>query len=448
MENSFKTNQVLLKENALLKKRIRELVQAELEHIQAENALLESEENASAILREMHDGFWLMHVQDSMILDVNEAMCRLLGYTREEILKIPIAEIAVNDSPELISSRSKHIIKFGSAHFESSFKCKNGTFIDVEVSATYLSKRKLFFCFCRDVTDSKSLEKELLDSKTILQAVMDGTPDAVFVKDCDSRMLMANPATLAILGKSTEQIIGKESKEIHENPDVVRAIMEHDKLVISSGKAFLIEEKVPTVDGLRVYQSTKAPYRDGAGKIIGVIGISRDITEYKQAKEELEKHRSHLENIVKERTEELENKNIALQELNMALKVLLQKREDDKNDMEERFLINIQNLILPYIEQLKQSSLGARQRSQLDIMEAHLHEIATPLLKNIRQFNFTPREIQVAILVRHGKSTKECAEILGIASSSIDVYRKSIRKKLGLSNRSVNLISYLDSLQQ
>ena len=97
---------------------------------------------------------------------------------------------------------------------------------------------------------------------------------------------------------------------------------------------------------------------------------------------------------------------------------------------------------------MKKGYLDVGQRSYIDLIETHLQEIAKPLMKNLRQFNLTPKEIKVAMLVRKGKSTKEIAAILGISSGSIDVHGKNIREKLGRSNQKVNLQSYLDNLEQ
>ena len=179
-----------------------------------------------------------------------------------------------------------------------------------------------------------------------------------------------------------------------------------------------------------------------------MITMVRDITDRKQAEEELERYRMHLEEMVKERTEELEIKNITLKELNTTLKILLKQREDDKKDMEERFVMNVRTLVLPFVEQMKNGRLDVGQQPCLDIIETHLNDIATPLLKNIRQFNLTPKEIKVAALVRNGKTTKEIAEILRIATGSIDIHRNNIRKKLGLGNRKANLQSHLQTLDQ
>jgi PAS domain S-box-containing protein len=173
--------------------------------------------------------------------------------------------------------------------------------------------------------------------------------------------------------------------------------------------------------------------------------MMRDITERKRMVEDLERHRTHLAQMVEERTAELEAKSISLQELNAALKTLVQQREDDKKDMEEKFVMNVKNLVIPCVEQIKKGRLDSAQRAYLEALETHLAGITTPLLQNMRQFNLTPKEIKVAVLVRQGKSTKQIAKILGIAPGSIDVHRRNIRRKLGLTNKKANLLSLLES---
>lgn len=141
-------------------------------------------------------------------------------------------------------------------------------------------------------------------------------------------------------------------------------------------------------------------------------------------------------------------KSIALQELNAALKVILKQREDDKKVIEETIVMNVKNLVLPCVEQMKKGRLDSAQRAYLEALETHLNGITTPLLQNMGQFNLTPKEIKVAVLVRHGKSTKQIAEILGIAGGSVDVHRRNIRKKLGLTNKKANLLSRLEILDK
>jgi len=125
--------------------------------------------------------------------------------------------------------------------------------------------------------------------------------------------------------------------------------------------------------------------------------------------------------------------------------VLLQKREEDKRQVEELIVSNIKNLVYPYIEKMRNDLPNAKQNLLLSIIETHLNELLSPLLKKLQQFNLTPKEVQVAAMVKDGKTTKEIAKVLGVATSSIDAHRNSIRKKLGLS-REANLQSKLQSL--
>ncbi|MEQ8164436.1 MAG: helix-turn-helix transcriptional regulator, partial [Smithellaceae bacterium] len=114
---------------------------------------------------------------------------------------------------------------------------------------------------------------------------------------------------------------------------------------------------------------------------------------------------------------------------------------------EENLVANISSLVLPYIGGIRRNNLDAQQQLCLDTIEKNLSGIVSPLLKNIRQFELTPREIQIVSLIKDGKTTKEIARALGIGEGSIDTHRKNIRKKMGL-NRSCNLQSHLRFLEK
>jgi PAS domain S-box-containing protein len=135
-----------------------------LKETETRKQINDSKERANAILSQMHDGFWITNPQSGQVIDVNEAMCRMVGYTQDEMLKMSVADVEANDSPEMIAQRIQQIIQTGSAHFESRFRRKDGAVIDVEVSVTHLPKDNLFFGFHRDITERKWMEQE----KTIL----------------------------------------------------------------------------------------------------------------------------------------------------------------------------------------------------------------------------------------------------------------------------------------
>lgn len=163
-------------------------------------------------------------------------------------------------------------------------------------------------------------------------------------------------------------------------------------------------------------------------------GIVLDITKEVEATAALKAREKEL----KERTE-------SLSEVNTALEVLLQKRETDRMEMEEKMLTNAKSLILPYLEKLKASRMDEHQRVYLNLVEANLNEILSPLSRRMSKFylNFTPSEIQVANLVKQGKTTKDVARILGLSSRTIEAVRYTIRRKLGIKKKRANLRSYL-----
>ena len=148
------------------------------------------------------------------------------------------------------------------------------------------------------------------------------------------------------------------------------------------------------------------------------------------------------------REHELKQEKQSLKEVNTALKVLLKRMEEDRYEIEEKVTSNIKELVLPYLEKLKSETLPSQQQIFIDIIESNLNNIISPFLKKITSdfFSFTPREIQVSVLVRDGRTTKEIAEILYISRGTINFHRKSIRKKLGINNSRVNLRTHLLSL--
>ena len=168
-----------------------------------------------------------------------------------------------------------------------------------------------------------------------------------------------------------------------------------------------------------------------------VVVSHEDVTAIKLAEEAL-----------RERELELELQTQKLEETNTALRVLLKAREEDKQALEEKVLANVKELIIPYLKDLKNAGLDSRQKAYLEIVESNLNDIISPFLHQLssKYLNLTPREIQVATLVKEGKATKEIAELLHLSMNAVDFHRKNIREKLGLKNKKANLRTHLLSL--
>jgi len=129
-------------------------------------------------------------------------------------------------------------------------------------------------------------EQEVRRSNALLRAIADTTPDLIFVKDRDSRMLLANPAMLRAIGKSEAAVIGRNDLELL-GEETGRTIVENDRRIMQSGVPEVLEEVLHAGRERRVYLSTKSPYRDESGEVIGLIGVSLDITDRKRAEEAL-----------------------------------------------------------------------------------------------------------------------------------------------------------------
>lgn len=171
--------------------------------------------------------------------------------------------------------------------------------------------------------------------------------------------------------------------------------------------------------------------------------VSRALQEVKERTE-----RKMAEEALKKREQALELKSRSLGEANTALKVLLQHREEDKATLEQQVLANVRKLLLPHLENLKHLNLNENQAAQVKIIEGNLKKIVSPFLRNLTSsyLDLTPREIQVADLVKEGKTTKEMTEILNISTTAVDFHRKNLRSKFGIKNKKTNLMAFLSSL--
>lgn len=223
----------------------------------------------------------------------------------------------------------------------------------------------------------------------------------------------------------------------------------------------------------RTFVISASPIFDDRNVIVGMVHVSKDITDRKKAENAVVEARSELEVRVAERTRELTRlnerlhgeiverkkaesglfkrtaeldlKSRTLEEANIALRVILKAREEDKGELEGKVLANMKKLVLPYLEKLEKSSLDKSQQDWLAGLRTNLEDLVSPFSQQLSSplLNLTPREIQIANQVKEGRSNKEIAGFFNISLRTVEFHRENIRKKIGLVNKKVNLRTQL-----
>ncbi|MEG4804698.1 PAS domain S-box protein [Microcoleus sp. ARI1-B5] len=134
----------------------------------------------------------------------------------------------------------------------------------------------------QQIRDSQATEQALQKNYNLLLTVINSTPTALFVKDIHGCYMMLNAAGTTIIGKSFDEIIGRDDSELFP-PEIAANITKTDREIVTAGKTQVMEEELPVKGILRTFLSTKNAYRDGQGNISGIVSIARDITDRKQA---------------------------------------------------------------------------------------------------------------------------------------------------------------------
>ncbi len=155
---------------------------------------------------------------------------------------------------------------------------------------------------CQEITERKLAEQQIEHSEALLRAVTDGAPDAIYVKDLEGRYLLFNEGAARLVGKPVAEVLGRDDSTIFD-PEGAQLIRDNDLQVLTTGQTLTTEE-ILTAGGItRTYLVTKSPQRDAEGRIIGLIGISRDISAQRRAEQALLASEARLRAIVENEPE-------------------------------------------------------------------------------------------------------------------------------------------------
>lgn len=290
--------------------------------------------------------------------------------------------------------------------------------------------------------------ENLLESERRYLDLVDMLPITIFETDNKANVTFCNPSGLKTFEYS--------EKDIAKKLNVTDVLVEEDRdraaaniARVMAGKKIGVSEYIAkTKSGRKIPIILRSSPIYSGDEFIGLRGFLIDVSELRAAQDALKHAYAGMEIIVAERTKELQAKTEELQEVNTALRVLLRDQHIHKNEIEDRIRMNARELIQPHLAKLHRSHLTPRQQSWLRHAVTRLEDITSPLGHTIStQFEkLTPTELQIADLIKNGKTTKEIADILALSIRTIESHRKNIRRKLGLQNRKVNLRTHLLSL--
>ncbi len=259
-----------------------------LHNIAADRRLRESEAYQRQILQTTADGFWVIG-NEGQIIDVNDAYCAMTGYTRDALLNMRIGDLDAEEEPEETQARMERIMQTGHEIFETTHRRKDGSLLPVEITATYLKERQgQFICFCRDLTRRKQGQAR----RRLFGRLLDEAPAAITIHDTDGHFVFANKATASMHGYESVQEFLKINLHDLDLPESEELLDERVRKIKETGEA-RFEVTHYRKDGSTFPLEVQAKIIDWEGKP-AILSIATDITESKQAEENLRESQQRL----------------------------------------------------------------------------------------------------------------------------------------------------------
>lgn len=450
MKDKDKTKKQLLEEVAEMRQRISELEKSLEERLPAgfDLGILEH-----AIMSSI-SGIGITNMEGKLIF-VNDAIVKMWGYEdKKEVLGRYLPEFwegdGVLETIEVLKEKGHRI-------GEDIGKRKDGSLFYVDYMASVIRDRsgrpKYMFGSLVDNTKRKQMEEELkkaydelerkVEERTLeltkamdkLRSILESSPDSITVTDSHGVIVDCNRATLDNLGYASKQeLIGKSSLETIAKKDRIRAI-ENLNRVSEIGSVHNVEYEIVRKDGNKFPASLSASViKDVSGEMRGFVAIAQDITQRKQA-----------ETALKESEALLREQKVALEQKNIALREIIAQIEIEKRKIKEDIAANASSVLVPLLEKFTPDETTQKL---IDLLRNHIEGLTSSFGGKMQKIgtNLTSREMEICNMIKGGLSNKDIAQILNISDQTVEGHRKKIRKKLGLTNKQINLTAYLRGL--
>ena len=258
----------------------------------AAESLAESEARQRDLLATLGIGTFMARDLDGTIRFWADGCARLYGWTAAEAVGRCAHQLLRTVFPVPLAEIEAALVRTGEWHGDLRHRTLEGR--QLVVTAHKVLRRAadgqagIVLEALTDVTAQRDAERAWHDSEALLRTVIETTRGLIFAKDRQGRMLLANSAFEAVVGKPWAELAGRTDREFLDDPEQGEAVMAIDRQIMATGRTREVEETVTDPTGrTRVWVSTKTPMRNAEGEVFGIVGLSVDITDRKLAEERL-----------------------------------------------------------------------------------------------------------------------------------------------------------------
>lgn len=415
-------NSEFVKANRRLKKEIKE-------RRQAEESLKKSEERYRDLVEKAGIGI-LIDDKEGNFKYVNEKCAEEFGYSKKAMKKQSIESIVHPDDVKRVMTFHKQRLQRKEAPSRYEFRGvrKDGSIVYLEVDVVELKKGESIIgtrSYLRDITERKIAEKVLEHERGNLVRILDRMEEGIYIINKQYEIEYLNPA----LKKEYGPVGRKKCYEYFlDRKEVCPNCKSQD---VFAGKTFCYEWY--SFKNQKTYELISTPLKNPDGSV-SKLEMLRNITERKQSEE-----------ILKESESKLREQKLALEQKNIAFREIIAQIELEKKRIKDDIETNVSMVLSPILEMLKRDNATQRYAN---LIQHHLEELISSYGSKIKEesFKLTPREIEVCNLIKGALSNKDISHTLNISYQTVEGHRKKIRQKLGISNKHINLTSFLREL--
>ncbi|HUU52641.1 MAG TPA: PAS domain-containing protein [Candidatus Heimdallarchaeota archaeon] len=473
MSDRDKTKSQLIDELKALRKHIAKIERSKTELRKSEQELrMMGHAVASSI-----SGVGIADMEGKLIY-VNDTLLKMWRYKhKDEMLGRHVTEFWAGEG---VQETIKALYEKGGRIGEDIGKRKDGSLFDVQLVSSVIKDKSgrpqyMYGSFI-DISDRKETEKQILMANERLKFLLSSTSVVFYTAEAGSeyKSIFISENITQLTGYKARSFIQESSFWLdHIHPDDVQSVLDGMADVFDNDihkEEYRFQKKngsyIWLIDEMRLV-------RDKKGRPLEIIGYWLDISKNKEAEGDLQKayelmeqrvedrtaelreaniqmrqeidERIRFEKALKEREKELEKQTVALEQKNITLREVIAQIEVEKRKIKDDIMANVHVTITPILEKLRLENVAPRQ---VALLHHHINDLTSSFGSEItkKSMKLTTKEIEVCNMVKAGLSNKDISRLQNISHKTVEGHRKSIRQKLGLTGKKINLTSYLQRL--